>query len=342
MPPRKTKPRARRAAPVSWPSLPQLDQRQLDLVGLALVAAGFFFGCLIYLSWDGGAAGTRAVNGLRTLGGAVHYGVPVALVGAGAILVLRPMLPTVRPFRAGGACLFAGLCLALAAGTLGLGPGGSSVHWDVEWMRPRGGALGEALYWGLSTALGTVGAHIAAVFLFLAAVLLLTGASVAGVVKATTTSVSATTRDMRAAVQRRRATEELAALETGEPRVSRATTESFWSGEERFPDLYEPTEVAPEPEPEAEPEVSEPAPRLAEDPETDEPGVTRAPVDPDKLTPQGRYRPEVTEAADFVWAVPDNAFLKRSSEEAAKPDTAGQEKVAAQLVEALGHFGVEA
>jgi S-DNA-T family DNA segregation ATPase FtsK/SpoIIIE len=172
-------------------------------------------------------------------------------------------------------------------------------------------------------------------------------------VKATTTSVSSTTRDMRAAVQRRRATEELAALETGEPRVSRATPEPFWSGEDRYPDLYEgeeeATEVAPEPE-----VVEEP--RLAEDPDTDEPGVTRASASnvaegervSDRLagetglTPQGRYRPEVTESADFNWAVPDNAFLKRSSEEASRPDTAGQEKVATQLVEALGHFGVEA
>ncbi len=92
------------------------------------------------------------------------------------------------------------------------------MRWDADWVRPRGGVVGEGLYWGASTALGTVGAHIIAVFLFLAAVLLLTGASVAGVVKATTDSVSTTTRDMRAAVQRRRATEELAALETAEPR----------------------------------------------------------------------------------------------------------------------------
>jgi DNA segregation ATPase FtsK/SpoIIIE, S-DNA-T family len=337
--------------------MPQLDQRQLDLLGLALVAAGIFFGSLIYLSWNGGEGGTRAVNGLRQLVGAVHYGVPVAFVAAGAILVLRPMLPAVQPFRAGGLCLFAGLTLGLAAGTLGLGPGGGPVHWDAEWVRPRGGVLGEALYWASSTALGNVGAHIVAVFLFLAAVLLLTGASVAGVVKATTTSVSSTTRDMRAAVQRRRATEELAALETGEPRVSRATPEQFWSGEDRYPDLYDEdvTEVVPEPEPEPpEPEVGE-APRLAEDPETDEPGVTRAAGNVAEgervsdrlagetgLTPQGRYRPEVTESADFKWAVPDTAFLKRSSEEASRPDTAGQEKVATQLVEALGHFGVEA
>src|SRR5918999_1521511 len=272
MPARKSKPRARRSAPVAWPRLPQLEQRQLDLIGLGLVAAAVFFAFLIYLGWDGGEAGGWAVDGLRRLVGAVHYGVPVALLAAGAILVLRPVLPTVRPFRSGGLCLFVALCLGLAAGTLGL--------------RPRGGVAGEALYWGASKALGTVGAHIAALFLFTAAVLLLTGASIAGVVKATTDSVSTTTRDMRAAVQRRRATEELEALEAEEPRVSRATPPAeewdepkpFWSGEDRFPELYhEPTEVAPEPEPDPEPEPeAQGEPRLAEDPETDEPGVTRA------------------------------------------------------------------
>jgi S-DNA-T family DNA segregation ATPase FtsK/SpoIIIE len=191
--------------------------------------------------------------------------------------------------------------------------------------------VGEGLYWALSSALGVVGAHIIAVFLFLAAVLLLTGASIAGVIKATTTSVSSTTRDIRAAAQRRRPREELAEMEVGEPRVSRMEP-PLWEDEPV-------TEVLePEPEPEPEPE----APRLAEDPETDEPGVTRASVDPEKLTPQGRYRAEITDSPDFEWTVPDSQFLKQSSEEASRPDTAGQEKVAAQLVEALGHFGVEA
>jgi len=339
MPPtKKRKPRARRSSPVAWSRLPRIEQRELDLIGLGLVAGAVFFAFLIYLRWDGGEAGSWAVDGLRRLIGAVHYGVPVALLASGAILVLRPMLPAVRPFRSGGLCLFAALALGLAAGTLGLGPGGEAVRWDPEWVRPRGGLVGEGLYWGISTALGVVGAHILALFLFLAAVLLLTGASIAGVVKATTDSVSTTTRDVRAAVQRRRATDELAALETVEPRVSRGGTPPaetvVWEGGEPEPfDPFEPEPEEPEPEIEVEP------PRLAEDPETDEPGVTRAAAD---LTPQGRYRPAVTESPDFEWTVPDPAALKRSSEEAARPDTAGQEKVAAQLVEALGHFGVEA
>ena len=51
---------------------------------------------------------------------------------------------------------------------------------------------------GASTTLfGAVGAHILAIFLFLAGVLLLTGASVAGVIKSTSDSVSSTTRELR-------------------------------------------------------------------------------------------------------------------------------------------------
>ena len=128
MPAKKRKSRARRSSPAAWPRLPQLEQRHLDLIGLGLVAAAIFFAFLIYLEWEGGRAGGWAVDGLRHLIGAVHYGVPIALMTAGAILVMRPMLPSVRPFRSGGLCLFLGLVLGLAAGTFGLGPGGEAVQ----------------------------------------------------------------------------------------------------------------------------------------------------------------------------------------------------------------------
>src|SRR4051812_37295582 len=356
MPARKSTARPRvRPSSVRWsvPALPQLEQRHIDLLGLALVALGVFFAFVVYLGWDGGEVGAAGVDGLRWLVGAAHYLVPPALIAAGAVLVLRPVLPAIRPFRAGALCLFAALSLGLAAGTLGLGPAGERTgFWDPTYVKPRGGMVGEGLYWGTSTLLGDVGAHIVAIFLFLAAVLLLTGASVASVLKATGDSVTSTGRLLRdgtaTTIARRRASDELAALEAGWAEGDTAVLKrDFWSGEERFPDLYDE-----EPEAEVEPEDEEPPaadpapaePRLAEDPETDEPGVTRAPaeVDPEQLTPQGRYRSEVTDSPDFVWTVPDGRFLRRSSAESARPDTAGQERVAAQLVEALGHFGVDA
>ncbi|MET0769351.1 MAG: DNA translocase FtsK 4TM domain-containing protein, partial [Solirubrobacteraceae bacterium] len=354
------KPRARRSAPAR----PTLEQRHWDLIGLGLVALAVFLSFLVYLGWEGGTAGTALVDGLKDVVGQVHVLVPVALLAAGAIIVMRPVLPAVRPFRAAAACLLLSICLAFAAGTLGLG--GLS-----EAREERGGVVGEWLYEGISTLLGSVGAHVIAIFVFLAGVLLLTGASIAGVVKATGDQVTTTSRRVRERAEPvrsavttriRTAREELAELETSEfTAVSRRRErapgkEDFWSGSDRFPDLYGGEAPVPEPEPEPEPQLEleppvpaeepEEAPRLAEDPETDEPGVMRAgpgrEVEEEELTPGGRYRATVTDSPEFVWTIPDPRFLTRSTGEANRPDTAGQEKTASQLVEALGHFGVQA
>lgn len=379
-PKKKPAARARRSAPGL--GLPALEQRQLDLIGLGLVGLGLFFGFLVYAGWEGGRVGSQAVEALKWLLGAGHYLVPMALVAAGAIVMLRPVLPAVRPFRSGAICLFLAVTLALSAGTLGLGPEGARPDWwDAEWVKTRGGMVGETLDWGLETLFGAVGAHIVAVFLFIAGVLLLTGASVASVVKFTTDSVSSTTRELRTAAKnaprprpRPRVRDDLATLERStRVKVSTkapATPEineppeysSLWDTppeDEPAPEperlLIEPEE-APEPEPvmefEPEPEDEESEPELEEVPELerlaedqDEPGVTRGPakpVDPEQLTPQGRYRSEVTDSPDFVWELPDANALERSSEDASRPDTAGQEKVAAQLLEALQHFKIEA
>ena len=442
------RPRARRSAPVR-PHLPRLDQAHLDLIALALAALSIFLAFVIHLSWDGGAAGDGLVAGLRWLVGEVHHLVPAALMAIAVVIALRPVLPAVRPFRAGALCLLVATTLALAAGTLGLGADGvRPAGWDADWVRERGGMLGEGLYRGISALFSDLGAHIVAIFLLLAGILLLTGASVAGVLQATGRSVGHTHRRLRestseirtSVAQRRTTARELTALEEAdEPTVRqlRAGTGSdgpgadgFWSGPERYPDVYgdegrrpggdedageeraapalsrpatgppsrdrdffpdpgafadgdeasaeseaagvEPvagegdpladldsdtTEIQalddplpPLDDPPAAPEdldgagAEEAAPGLAEDPVTDEPGVTRAVgrPDPADLTPQGRYRASVLEDPAFQWTVPDPRLLKRSSPEAGRPDTGAQEKVAAQLLEALGHFGVSA
>src|SRR5215217_1099556 len=152
--------------------MPRLEQRQPDLIGVRPRPAHVQLALPHYHRWGGGQAGGWAVDGLSRALGAAHYGVPVALMATGAILVLRPILPAVRPFRAGALCLLIALTLGLAAGTLGLGPGGARVAWDADWVRPRGGLVGEGLYWAISTLLGALGAHIVAIFLFVAGVLL--------------------------------------------------------------------------------------------------------------------------------------------------------------------------
>ena len=367
MPPTaRRKPRARRPAPQpAWHGrVPVLEQRHWDLIGLALVAFAIFLAFLVYLDWDGGEAGGWLVDGLRRLAGAMYYLVPVALLGAGAVLVMRPVLPTVRPFRTAAACLFAAGCLGLAAGTLGLGGGATAAD--------NGGLAGEGLYELTSTLLGDVGAHIVAVFLFVAGVLLLTGASVAGVLKATGDSVTTTGRKLRdgaepvrtAVARRRSPRDELAELETAE---FSAVKRDFWSGADRFPDLYDeggepsPAQTGLTPRPRrttrrARPRGLPPRPRARRPTPTSPsrawPRIPR-PTSPASCAARATSRPRtsrpraacaarVTDSPEFVWTVPDARFLTRSTAEANRPDTAGQEKVAAQLIEALGHFGVEA
>ncbi|HEV2812071.1 MAG TPA: DNA translocase FtsK, partial [Solirubrobacteraceae bacterium] len=303
-PPPKKRKRARRSG------IPKLEQRHWDLMGLGCVAFSVFLGFVLYRGRDGGNLGENAVEGLTWVMGDIAYAVPVALAAIGAILVLRPVLPSVRPFRSGGLCL-------LAAGLLWLGA-------------DRGGEVGELVKDGVSTLVGSFGVDVLAIFFFLAALLLLTGASIAGVVKATSTTVADTTRSLKPAKRPARVRPPEPVYD--EPRIARIVDDP----QERFPELFEP---------EPEPLPDDPIPPEEDgEPSTEEVNAaTRAiEVTEDDLTPQGRYRPSVTESADFEWRLPGAAVLTRSSAEQAKPDTAGQAETARNLVEALGHFGVEA
>src|SRR4051812_1202975 len=163
-PPAKRKPKPKASAGF------HLEQHHTDLIGLALVAAAVFFAFVIWLQWDGGRVGEGAVEGLKWLVGGVHVVAPVVTMAGGALLVLKPVLPAWRPIRAGTLCLFAALTLGLTAGTFGMGPGGEHLrNFDVGYAKDHGGMVGEALFAVISTALGTVGAHIVCVFLFAAA-----------------------------------------------------------------------------------------------------------------------------------------------------------------------------
>jgi S-DNA-T family DNA segregation ATPase FtsK/SpoIIIE len=370
-PPAKPKPRARaRRSAVPAMRVPLLEQRQLDLVGLGLVALGVFLAFPVYLHWAGGAAGHAATRGLAYLVGQVGYAVPAAVVGGGAILVLRPVLPAVRPFRAGALCLFAALTLAFAAGTFGLGPPGQRLqYWNAPFFEARGGIVGEALLYCVATAFSTIGAHILAVFLFVAAVLLLTGATVSGVLRATGSTLSDTTRALGRAVPPRptRPPREeplplappprRAPVVPPEPEDDEVVVRSTHveapslDGATRYPDLFgEPLPEQLDLELDTADDEPPPAPELQDDEPQDDPGepdrtevlgrVQRA-LDPSDLTPQGRLRGTVTDDPGFEWRLPRPELLKRSSAEQTRPDTAGQEKTAARLVEALGHFGVE-
>jgi DNA segregation ATPase FtsK/SpoIIIE, S-DNA-T family len=323
----KPRPKARARRAGGWRTqLPVLEQHQIDLIGLALVAAGIFLVFPLWMGWDGGRGGGAIVDGLRYVIGVLAYGAPIGLCATGALCVLRPVLPAVRPFRAGAVCLIAALTLALAAGTLGLGPSGARHgFWHTDFLSARGGIVGDALFYAASNLIGTVGAHILAVFLFLAALLLLTGASVAGVVKVTAAVTADTTRALR-----RTEAELRRARPASQPREMPA--EFLPPEPEDSEPIVHATHVEVRiPEPAEEPEPTEPV--AVDEPDTKDVVVEEEP----HQLPPARVQPE-----DVEWQTPEPQMLKRSSAEQTKPDTAGQEKISAQLLEALSHFGIDA
>jgi len=318
-------PRARRAARHRRRRAPfRFQQRHYDVLGLALLAIAVLLGFVLYAHWDGGSVGDWLAKGFAWLIGEARLGVPVALAATGGLLWVRPLLPTVRPFRAGGILLFAAGALALA------GNGPRHAFWSASYFRGHGGILGQAELWVASRLLGTTGAHILAVFLALAGIVLLSGGSLAAAIRH---------GGVRIAQSRRRRREATAAAAQPEPVVPpelegrelvvRATHVEAPAGElADLPDVYGEHELDV-------PEGGFPAPEP-------EPAAYRGDLDDTQLTPQGRFRAAVTDDPSFHWRLPKPKLLTRSSAEQVRPDTAGQEKVAAGLVEALGHFGVAA
>jgi S-DNA-T family DNA segregation ATPase FtsK/SpoIIIE len=352
--------RARRSALADRPSLRPvltLEPHHVDVLALALIAVGIFLGGVAYLHWAGGTLGHGGMAAIRWVIGEVAYAVPVVLVAGGGLLLARDVRPPVRPLRAGTVCLAAALMLTLAAGTLGIGPGAPPEHrfWSAHVLETRGGVVGGAEFYVAGHLLSTAGADILAVFLMIAGAILLSGATFASVVLALRRHAENAVRVGRPATQAARmrvsrdealTPEPLIVPEDDDTVATVIATPADAEDEEPVTDIFEAVELEDPPElelpPEPEPDLEGPAEEAAEAGESAGAGSSGRTVDPDDLTPQGRYRASVTEDPDFVWRVPSTRALVRSTADAMKPDTAGQEQTARALIEALGHFGVEA
>ncbi|WP_241004402.1 DNA translocase FtsK [Conexibacter sp. SYSU D00693] len=345
-----------------------VEQRHLDLIGLGLVCLGVFLAFPLYAGWAAGTVGDAITDALAVGIGTLRFGAPVAVVVVGALVVLRPVLPAVRPFRSGGLCLVLGVALALAAGTLGLGPSDTrDGFWDHDFVRERGGLLGEALFYGASNLVGTIGAHLLALFLLTAAVLLLTGASLATVLQATATTVADTTRSLRRAEREpapaatttgTRKAKAAPKVRVPEPededdvvvRPTHVEAPPVDDAEQRFPDLFGDPGREPERPAPVEEEVPAPEPEaLVEDDEDDVDPLASVEEEPPAPEPPTAVQEQLPlpradgdEDTDVEYVVPRPTMLRRSTAEQARPDTRGQEELGARLVEALAHFNVEA
>jgi S-DNA-T family DNA segregation ATPase FtsK/SpoIIIE len=230
------------------PRLPVLNQRERDILGLALVACGIFMGFVLYGS-GGTTAGGRAGHALAvalgwTLGRARVLAPPAIAVGGGALL-MRPVLPALRPLRAGGVCVFASVTLALAAGTLGLssGPGREAQAWTSSHLQSHGGVAGQALYEVSHRLVQSVGVDILVVFLALTGVILLTGASLASAIRATGNGLVDTTRMVSRLGERDRAVADEAPPRRAARPPRASADEDF---ERDFHDAIQPPEPGPQ------------------------------------------------------------------------------------------------
>jgi S-DNA-T family DNA segregation ATPase FtsK/SpoIIIE len=352
----------------SRPRFGPLEQRERDVIGLALIAVGVFMGFVLYGDWNGGRAGHGVAVALGWTLGRARVLAPIALAIGGAALLMRPVLPALRPLRTGAICLFASVTLALAGGTFGVSSGSAvgSRAWTSAHLQSHGGIAGQAIFEVSNRLIQTVGVDILVVFLLLTAVILLTGASLASAIRATGNGLLDTTRVISRLGER-----ETPARTGSRTRAASPVEEDFALEDSMQPPEPAPEELivrathveapsrdwreetdatTPEPEPEEqqivaaqedELELDEPASETADAEEEQIAGVAHA--DPAALTPQGRLRGAVTDDPDYVWKLPPaEKLLTRSTSEQTRPDTAGQARIATSLVEALGHFGVEA
>jgi S-DNA-T family DNA segregation ATPase FtsK/SpoIIIE len=329
----------------------ELEQRQLDVIGLVLIALGVYLTFVLYLGHSGGRVGSATVDALEYLAGAATYAIPILCLIVGAALVLRPFLPSMRPVKAGGASLMAALLLAFAAQTAGIGPDHPLRHgyFDPAFFKEHGGAVGEALYWSAATLFQRIGAHILAALLFVAGLLLLTGTSISAIMRASGRAVRKVQRgtgELRRVVR---------GTETGEtePFATRhADTEpALTEGLETELVYGEPELVHEELDLPADQAATVHPPARSFDEEvegapTGEEQVVPGPaVDPDadievSRTPMGERR-GVTASDEIDYEAPSPDLLERGGADSG-PDTRNREAVSQTLLETLGAFGVEA
>src|SRR5204862_7451392 len=153
---------------------PEVRQRRLDLAGLACIGLSVYLGYVIYLGWNGGTVGNGSETALDYAVGAGGVVVPAVLGLARVGLILRPFLPSPRAVAVGVVAIAAGLLLALAAQTAGLGPEGARKGlFDSNFFRHHGGGLGEVLYWATTTLFPRLGAQVIAAGLLVSGTTLL-------------------------------------------------------------------------------------------------------------------------------------------------------------------------
>jgi DNA segregation ATPase FtsK/SpoIIIE, S-DNA-T family len=366
---RKQKPAARGRARGKGRPSPEVMQRRLDLAGICCIGLAVYLGYVIYLGWNGGTVGDGSETALSYAVGAGAVVVPVALGIAGIALILRPFLPSPRSVAVGVVAIICGLLLALAAQTAGLGPDGVRKDlFDTDFFPHHGGGIGETLYWATTTLFQRLGAQIIAVLLVVSGLLLISGRSVSDMVRAGRRGAERAKRGtvgFATAVKESRVGTDPDLIDTspastepvfGPPEPMDGGGEDYQvlvsGGEEQVTEKVanfdDAVRIAEEPDTSELQDLEEDAETIsvakAEKPEKDipreEPESAEQPVV--ALTPMGEKRGGVTESEEIDYELPDSELVLERGAPDKGPDKKDHEAVARTLLEALGHFGVDA
>jgi len=283
-----------------------------ELIGLAAAALGLFLGSVLYADWNGGYVGRAVADGLHALAGAAVYGVPVAFVAVGSLMVARSAVVGIRPFRTG-----------IAVGALGVA---------LVLGRAHGGYVGRALEWGFGSLVGRTGTVVFGVLALVVGTLLVTGASAGALMRRSGRAVrrAASCRPRRRRAERPPADRvpELFEDAPEAPAVAAAPLAPPVDGAQAFPDVVGDAAVSAEP------------PSLVllhgdAEPAGDEPTDERQPTGEHALfDTAGERGPE-------GYTLPDRTLLHRSRS-GARGSVEASARVAELLVQTLAHFGVEA
>jgi S-DNA-T family DNA segregation ATPase FtsK/SpoIIIE len=301
------------------PSRSTAEQRA-DLLGGSLLALGVFLGFVEYLGWNGGVVGLKLDTGLRLVVGRATAVAPILLVAIGGAVFLQTGLWRLRPLRTGTIVGMATLVLALSTT-------------DTAEAERHGGLAGAYARTVLTDLVGSVGVSIIVVLGALAALVLVTGASVGLLMR---TSGRGVARAAEAGARfsgemTRRVRERPAGRPSLRALPAPAASEPPLDGSREFADLYGDI-----------PELSDPPPLPQAPSEPEWAPTAEEPVDEeidDEATPM-IVAPPAPAVPRAPYQLPPASILVRT-----KPGTAaGQdhERVARVLTEALASFGVEA
>jgi len=346
-----------------------MEQRHFDLIGLVMVATGVYAAFVLYMGWDGGRVGGWLETALATLLGQASYVVPFALFGLGLALIARPMMKAPRALNVGAVLVMLSLLLAFAAGTLGLGPDRPLRHgyFEPAFHESHGGVVGEALYWASTTLFQRLGAHILAALLMISGFLLLTGMTIANLVRGAGGAARRAhdaTAEMTRTVRRTRVGTPPSGWsepDDADIQITRANVtevlgseplegEAFWNSEPETPPgddhAFEPDVPVDRPASPDDPPATESFATVAEGEAFEQAEAAELmelpDPNPEDLTPMGERRNDgITVSDELDYVMPSAQLLERGKGDPG-PDPKDRETTAKALLESLQHFGVEA